>query len=326
MSDSPGKAPPSNVIEGDESIRGQSSGDALTSARAAALDWLLAGAQGDAFQAWLKADPANAPAFAEVARLWHDPSFLAALHGQTRKPRRRIARPVLALAASFLVVAILGWGSLRLAGLPLHWGDDYTTRIGAQQTETLADGSLLTLDTGSAVDFGVSQSERRLTLQDGRIFIAVHHAALPFRVHVSGITVQDIGTAFSVERRDGRVTVAVRQGAVAIETPNGAVRVRAGQAVSVDHGALQPVQSIDPSMTFAWLDHRLFFQNAPLGEVVADLRRYQPGWIIIARPSLADIKVSGGYDLRRPAAAILDLAKLSGASVTQVSDRLLILH
>jgi transmembrane sensor len=310
-----------------ESMSVARSNDAV---RAAALDWLLAGEatrQGPAFRRWIAADSSHEAAFAEAERLWHDPSFLGALHAQKRaRQRRSIAHPALAMAASLLAIALIGWTSLRLVGLPLHLGDDYTTRIGVERTETLADGSLLTLDTASAVDFKASQSERHLTLQDGRVFIAVHHEARPFRVHVGNITIQDIGTKISVDKRDGVVTVAVCEGEVGIDTPAGDTTVKAGQAVSVTHGVLQPVQPIDPSITFAWLDHRLFFQNAPLGNVVAELRRYQRGWIIVARPSLAQVKVSGGYDLRQPAAAILDLARLSGASVNRVSDRLLILR
>lgn len=320
---------PSNVIEGDGD-HARSLGKGMNRAQAAAMDWLIAGEaarRGADFRAWLAADPTHAAAFAEAERLWTDPSFLAALHGNRRVlPRRRVLRPALAMAASFLLVAVLGWGSLRLAGLPLHLGDDYTTRIGSQSTEVLADGSTLTLDTASAVDFKASETGRDLTVQDGRVFIAVHHEARPFRVHVGDVTIRDIGTAFSVERRDGIVTVAVRQGEVSLTTPSGEESLTAGQGASVLHGALQPAQTIDPSLTFAWLDHRLFFQNAPLGQVVAQLRRYQRGWIVIAKPSLAAIKVSGGYDLRAPSAAILDLARLSGATVTRVSDRILILR
>ncbi|MCB8877283.1 FecR family protein [Acidisoma silvae] len=305
----------------------------MTSARKAALDWLMAGAAGTEFRSWLAADPAHEAAFADVSRLWHDPAFLAALRSQKAARKRRVLRPALAMAASILVAAFLGLGALRLAGLPLrlaglplHLGDDYTTRIGAERSAILADGSELTLDTASAVDFGVGPSERSLTLRSGRIFIAVHHAAKPFRVHVGAIIVQDIGTEFSVDRRGGDVTVAVRQGQVSVQTPTGGESVKAGQAVSVIGGVLQPVQAIDPGITFAWLDHRLFFQDASLGDVVAELRRYQRGWIVMANPVLARIKVSGGYDLRQPAAAIDDLARLSGAAVTRVSDRLLILH
>lgn len=302
--------------------------------RAAALDWLLAGEaarQDGAFQAWLAAAPAHRAAFAEAERLWQDPSFLAALHAQPRpatrpRPARTRMRTACLMAASLFAIAVLSWPALRLAGLPLHLGADYTTRIGIERTDMLPDGSRLTLDTDTAVDFSMNPAERRLTLRDGRVFIAVQHQARPFRVHVNSITVEDIGTEFSVERHEAQVTVIVRQGAVSVTTPSGEAQLRAGQAATVIDGRLQPTQTIDPSMAFAWLDHRLYFQDARLGDVVAALRRYQRGWIIIARPSLAALRVSGGYDLRAPAAAILDLAKLSGASVTRLSDRLLILH
>jgi transmembrane sensor len=304
-----------------------------------ALDWFAlrqgaADAAGDpAFEAWLRADPAHAAAYARVEGLWREPAFAAAVSRQTPARRRVVPRPALALmlrlAASIAVVALIGAGTLRLAGIPLRLPADYATNIGTEQAARLDDGTRLVLDTASAADISYTARQRQVRLRAGRIFVTVAPDSRPFAVVAGDVVVRDIGTAFSVERDGDAVRVVVRQGEVGVTgAAAGAVELHlhAGEAGGYTDEQIMPATAIAPDIAFAWLDHRLFFQRRPLGEVVDELRRYQRGWIVIANPALKDIKVSGGYDLDDPAAAIRDLARLSGASLVRVSDRLLILR
>ncbi|HVY13789.1 MAG TPA: FecR domain-containing protein, partial [Rhodopila sp.] len=197
------------------------------------------------------------------------------------------------------------------------------------QVARLDDGTRLTLDTASAVDVRYSQTERVVRLRAGRVFFTIAADARPFEVVAGPVVIRDIGTAFSVDRDGDDVRVAVRQGEVAL-APDGQGApprsLRAGEAGGYRDGRLTAPARIDPQIAFAWLDHHLFFQQRPLWEVVDELRRYYRGWIIIATPALRDLKVSGGYNLDDPVAAVRDLARLSGASLVSVSDRLLILR
>ncbi len=308
--------------------------DAVTGA---ALDWFARRqggvpdtAQDQAFQAWLGADTAHAAAYARVEALWRTPSFAAAVARQAparRAFRRPTARLALRLAASIAIVAVLGAGMARIAGIPLRLPADYATDVGTEQLARLDDGTQLVLDTASAVDIRYTDGQRQITLKDGRIFVTVAPNGRPFQVVAGNVVIRDIGTAFSVERNGDAVTVAVRQGEVRVKA-HGATELdlHANEAGGYADGRMTAATPITPDIAFAWLDHRLFFQERPLGEVVDALRRYQRGWIVLANPALRRIKVSGGYDLRDPAAAIRDLARLSGASLIRVSDRLLILR
>ncbi len=311
--------------------------DAATSM---ALDW-FARRQGGvrdpgqerAFVAWLNADAAHIAAYARVEALWRAPSFAAAVARQAPSRHRPVPRPaarrVLRLAASVAAMAVLGAGGLRLAGIPLRLPADYATDVGTEQVAQLEDGTQLVLDTASAVDVRYNGGQRQVILKDGRIFVSVAPDGRPFQVVAGSTVIRDIGTAFSVERDGDAVTVAVRQGEVGIRsgaqgTPE--LHLRANEAGGYANGRMREAMPVTPDIAFAWLDHRLFFQEQPLGAVVDALRRYQRGWIVVANPALRRIKVSGGYDLRDPVAAIHDLARLSGASFIHVSDRLLILR
>ncbi|WP_068079794.1 FecR family protein [Novosphingobium rosa] len=305
-------------------------------AESEALDWFLrhqagrADAADPAFTQWRNSDPEHARAYARVQAVWAAPAFVAALATQP-EAKRRAMRPLMQVAASVALLLLVGSGGMRLAGLPWRLPASHAATIGGQEVAQLDDGTKLVLDSGAAVDVAYTATERRMVLRDGRAFFAVGKdaggAPRAFRVAAGRIVVRDIGTRFSVEKAGDAVRVAVEQGEVALR-PDGAgpeQHLTAGQTGGYADGFL-PVHAAPADITFAWLDHRLFFSQARLGDVVQDLRRYHRGWIILANPRLAALKVSGGYDTRDPASAMADLARLSGGTLIRLSDRLLILR
>lgn len=302
-----------------------------------AVDWFLRrqedgldGPSRAAFEAWLSADPNHAAAYARVEAVWAAPAFVEALegHGRGKSGRSLSMGMVMRMAASIALLTLIGAGALRLAGIPLRLPSDYATHVGDLETARLTDGTKLVLDSDTAVDLAYSRDERHIELRDGRAYFDVGQDRRPFRVTVNGIAIRDIGTRFSVERDGDLVRVAVQDGEVALFAHGGkesGQHLRVGQVGGYDHGYI-PVRAVPIDISFAWLDHRLFFEQAPLGQVVEQLRRYHRGWIVIADAKLATIRISGGYDTRDVSAAAEDIARLSGASLIRVSDRLLILR
>ena len=116
----------------------------------------------------------------------------------------------------------------------------YATTIGQQQTTTLADGSVIMLNTNSQikVDYGEAYRDIRL-LQGEAHFTVAKKADKPFRVYAGNGRAQAIGTAFSVYLKDQAMKVTVTEGRVAL-----ASLTRAGP-----DGQLLPAidSSIEPS-------------------------------------------------------------------------------
>ncbi|HFL6970586.1 TPA: FecR family protein, partial [Pseudomonas aeruginosa] len=81
---------------------------------------------------------------------------------------------------------VLGGASLGLAtwqAEPLRdWLADQRTGVGEQRRLTLPDGSLLTLNTDSAVDLAFDASQRLVRLLRGEIFVDSRADPRPFRV------------------------------------------------------------------------------------------------------------------------------------------------
>ena len=84
-----------------------------------------------------------------------------------------------------------GTGGLTAAGLPWRaWTSDLSAGIGQTRVATLDDGSLLTLNTGSAADVRFSDALRLIVLRQGELHIATYRDAMtparPGRGHADG--------------------------------------------------------------------------------------------------------------------------------------------
>ena len=91
----------------------------------------------------------------------------------------------------------------------------YVTVIGDVVSQTLADGTVLKINTDSQVQVDYSESVRKIRLLRGEAHFAVaHNKAWPFEVYAGKGRVKAVGTAFSVQLTDDMVEVLVSEGRV----------------------------------------------------------------------------------------------------------------
>lgn len=301
----------------------------LPAADEEALAWFVrnqaqAGAD-PAFDAWCAVDPAHEAAYARVEALWGS----AVLGQATRRAKPRPAARTAAVVVPLALVAVLGLGAARLRGVAPGLPADHATRVGEQSVAILEDGTRLVLDTATTVDVDYNGEARTVRLRGGRVYATVAPDSRPFSIVVDGAVVRDIGTSFSVERRARDLTVAVREGEVDLRLRAGSderQRLVAGQRGGLAGDRLRPVEAADSYEDFGWSRGRLYFSDRPLGEIVAELRRYHRGWIIVGDDTVSAQRISGGLRLDDPPAAMAELAKLSDGRLTRVSDAVLILR
>ena len=95
------------------------------------------------------------------------------------------------------------------------------TAVGQQQSPTLADGSVVLLNTNSQIKVDYDNDYRNIRLLQGEAhFTVAKSAARPFRVYAGNGRVQAVGTAFSVYLKDNTVDVTVTEGRVALSSMN----------------------------------------------------------------------------------------------------------
>ncbi|NIF26348.1 FecR family protein [Pantoea sp. Tr-811] len=197
-----------------------------------------------------------------------------------------------------VLIGGMGWQS---QGLVRRWGADYSTAVGERRAVMLADGSRLHLNTDSAVNVAFTHSQRLVTLVQGEIFIETGpDSGSPtgrrsFWVHTAQARLEALGTAFAVRQGDSHTRLAVEQSQVVIHQGIRQQLVNAGEqyAISLDGCSRLPVGEMDAS---AWTRGQLVVRSMPMQALVAELARYQRGWILCA-PQVAELKVSGVFQL-----------------------------
>ena len=294
---------------------------AAAAIEAEALRWVVLLNTGDGaphlhaeFVQWRDSHPAHAAAMREAHEWWrqighalsHPPAPPAPLAAHTydyRPPTStfmgppsedemealvstRSGRPALLAAIVLALTAVLWWSIDR---------SDQTTGLGESRTVRLSDGSSVQLDTDTALDIDMSATERRVELGRGEVFLDVApDAGRPFVIDAGIGEVRAQGTAFSVRREGGTVSVTVERGEVevggaALAPP---LRLQAGQRIRFDHQRHSGVQPVKVEHALAWRGGRLQFQDETLASVLAEIRRYDPRIWFVPTGAVAQARLS----------------------------------
>ena len=333
-----------------------------------AAEWFVANrepldaTQRAAFGEWLRRSPRHEEEYLGLLRLsgrlqsaLGDPPSLEALLEEVRSEEatnvspiaaRRRAPPAMfsrrpwAYSAAAAGVACVGllllWGSLirHATQTAQVLSEYYFTGHGQQLTQPLADGSLLHLDTDSAVNVRYERRLRQVEIQRGQVVFAVaHDPGRLFRVIAGSAQVIAVGTQFDVYLQGEVTLVTVVEGRVAVGPSGSAgtaatgtrvpVQVDAGQQVRVVRGELpaQPSQ-VDTRHVTAWLHRQIVFEHEALSVVAAEFSRYSPAPIVIESPELRTLAVSGVFNVDDSESFVAFLRSLKGVGVEVTPTRI----
>ena len=266
----------------------------LQSVDAPEADWT-------AFVEWLERDPAHAEAYAAVERMWVDLDGLDLPAETIVVPFARGSAPRLTRRRW----AIFGAGATAAAAalaavmvLPQEGAVAYQAPAAKPRTVELADGSHLYLNRAAQVRVALKSTRRAVEFVDGEAeFDVAHDPARPFLIAAGDRQIRVVGTAFNVLRHDGRLTVTVQRGVVAVSGdaahPADTVTLTAGQQLDHLEGSMvTKVSQVDPQDALGWRRGVLVYRDRPLAEVSADLGRYLPLPVRID-PSARDLKFTG---------------------------------
>ena len=281
-------------------------------ARTRAVEWFVLLASGTAtaqerrdWAAWHAADPAHQAEWDRVERVQRMmsgvPADLASPALRRPAPRRRQLLKSAAIAGT---AGVLGYGLWRdtdgIRGAA--WFADHRTATGEQQRLALADGSVVVMNTASALDVRFDRQWRALRLHEGEVFIETAtalgavgaHDPRPLVVETRFGRVRALGTRFLLRLEDRHLNVAVLDSAVEVRAASGAVRrLDAGQQVGVDDASIGRVEPIAAELS-AWTGGSLIVDNARLADVIGELDRYRRGRLG-CDPRVSELRVSGAF-------------------------------
>ncbi|VVN76667.1 FecR family protein [Pseudomonas fluorescens] len=269
-----------------------------------------------AARAWCEQDPAHQTAFIEARHLWQ-------LSGQLSVPvaKRSFTRHWAMASAAVLVLGL----SLLLVRQNA-WDADYRTAQGEQKQIQLADGSRIILDSDSALDVQLTPNGRQMVLRKGEaLFDVAHDPGRPFSVQAGDLRATALGTVYAVRREGAQAQVTVARGRVAVSAAAGKVVLQAGEAVARQANGLGAKHQVDTDKALAWQHGRLVFELTPLAQVLKEIERYRPGFILISDDRLRDLKVSGSFRLDRLDGGLAALEQVFPLKIERYTDYLLVL-
>lgn len=290
-----------------------------------ALDWLIAldsptDEQTRQFQAWLAADPRHGEAFTRAQAIWNGPQVLESARQLEARPQVTARSRLRAHWKPLATAAVLLLGLFNFSDLPLHLQADHLTVVGERQRLQLEDGSKVLLNTDSAFSSTFNERRHVARLYKGEAFFEVRASAnLPLEIDAGPVTASVSDTTFAMRYLDGVTQVQVQRGDVDLRaTRNDShVRLSAGESIRIGPNGFDRPARLDAGTELAWVQGRLIFENQPLSQVLAELRRYYPGWIINNNPQLASVAVTGNYRLDQPLDAVRSLAHITSARLQE---------
>lgn len=281
-----------------------------------------------AFSEWLRLTEGGREAFDELTSVWESLPGAARIlqakdvcHATPARPKKAWKVPV-ALAAGIAGLAVL-------VGI---WAADrpqiYDTGRGQTRTVTLADGSVLKLNTGTKLEVRLRPWARDLHLVAGEArFDVAPDVRRPFTVTTDEGQVTALGTAFVVRDLSEATSVTLLHGRVEVGTPlkpfqsaQGAVILAPGQRAIVSGRERVIVDQPDIAELTAWEQGRVVFSGATLMAAVQEMNRYAVKPIKLKGVSVATIRVSGVFGTDDAADFAVAVGRLNDLKVRDTGE------
>lgn len=241
---------------------------------------------------------------------------------------RKMPVPVWSIAASWLVILMVGSMTAFYIAGKKRSGNDYTTEVltplGSKSQVVLPDGSKLWLNAGSKISYGsdFGKAERKVFLTGEAFFDVVTNPSKPFSVYTSDLVVRAFGTRFNVKAYpdENTVTATLEQGKIDVqllENLSKSIELQPNENIIYHKNTAQIEKNVlEPSMNLAgqvkpdnirveiqknvktvlytsWKEDKWIIESEPLSSLVPKLERRYNIKIIFQDDELKKYKFSG---------------------------------
>lgn len=279
------------------------------------------------FEQWLTERPERRAAYLWVERIANDARELAVdCEGEPegssiKRPvsifgiplRRWVGRVGLPIVV-VLVMLIVG---TRLIPPGTQAEADFETERGKQKTVTLADHSVVTLNTDTRLHVRFTLARRDLKLLRGQALFQVYRdESRPFCVRANDTAVKATGTQFAMQlKKDGEVETAVAEGEVTVTprdsagpagTPAGGempILAKAGDRVTVKpsgQAGVTHAEKSDVERELKWREGKIAFEQGSLTQWVEEFNRYNHRTFHIDDERIAQLPIAGEFKATDP--------------------------
>jgi len=292
------------------------------------LDRGLSDVEEQAFYDWVKVSNAHRQCLFDVAQTWDELSVLNELSAlfplqddHMRQTSVFTSRTTMGIAASlvFVFISCFAW-LMNTQFMSLNTESsllvlEAKTSIGENRVVTLADGSVVHLNTDSSISIDFSDSSRNVHLIKGEAhFEVAHDEQRPFVVKAGDNTVTAVGTAFNVQISSvNHLELLVTDGKVLVKNKTANNRTNtnelfhpldgvgelmiAGQKALISQQAIQQLTLSKEQVQndLAWQQGMLVFHGEPLTEVLKEISRYTSINFTLADEQVKQRRVAGYF-------------------------------
>ena len=311
------------------------------------------------FVDWLRASPENVAEYLKLSSVWQDlgesipdmdlDSIIAEITDNNVVPLSRLEEesqsailPQRSWNSSWQAIAAsVAFFAAALLLIQEQPDDTIRTAVGEQRSVVLADGSLLTLNTRTAVRFDMDETSRHVDLVEGEVLFEIaQDTTRPFTVSVGATTVRVVGTSFNIYKiSESKATITVLEGLVAVKPESiqpeliaqtagelvaetGEVQVKVGEQVHIgEEKRVHHEKSVQVEKAVEWTSRRLTFENALLKDVIAEFNRYNTRKLQVDDRELALLRLNGVFQPHSHEALLEYLEKTENVRVRDIGDR-----
>lgn len=286
-----------------------------------------------AFEAWRSESPSNASAYDRARAAWDvfddaegdlhlNALRESALEVRPEPPRGLWYGAAAGIAASLIAVLAFNTNLAPTSSPPLpqvvtkapilapspaiRSTGEFVTARGERRVVDLADGSVITLNTDSAIRFSIGGQRRLVRLLRGQaLFEVAKDQRRPFVVQAADRQVTALGTVFEVRLDPNRMKVTLVEGRVVVDAISDRPRpgvppilptvLRPGQELVATIGTPQQLTSVDVEQQLRWRQGFVEFSDTPLTDAVREINRYSTQQIAIRDTTTGSLRVSGVF-------------------------------
>jgi transmembrane sensor len=290
-----------------------------------------------AVKQWLKAHPMNERALELCTEMWEESENLRRVipfeaEEDPPSPRRHL-RVAMAVATLLLTIGVAFWFARPAV---------VATDVGEQRLLTLKDGTRVFLNTDTRIAVKYDANARSVELKKGEaLFDVAKKPTWPFIVVAGDREIRALGTSFVVRRDETQTAVTLVEGTVTVTAPL-SVQVVPSSRASTNGPRGRETFTLAPGqkLTFvasqshldttslenatAWRRGQIILDDTPLSAAIAELNRYSKVKLIVERPELQDIRVTGLFQTGDSSSFAHAVAQTYGLSVEERDDAIVL--
>lgn len=273
--------------------------------------YLLGEATNDEMQAideWVKTSEDNLKYFTHFKLIWETSELLKiesnldadeswaefkqlANKNQPSAGIRPLRRPVSWMKMAAIWLLVLGIAGILYTvikpGKPNMLTLQTTDKV---KTDTLADGSIITLNKHSVITYPEKfvGNNREISLNKGEAFFDIaHDPSKPFLIHINDAVVKVVGTSFNIKTSDSKTEVIVESGIVQVIRKKVIIRLTPKERADIDYGSVTIKKGLSTDQLYNYYrTDQLVADKTPLWRVVEVLNEAYNANIVIADKKL----------------------------------------